>query len=250
MRFWPTRWLTRCFPLPTRSEKYCKMSETQRDGFIHGEGDRYFQRNRDRLIGPERLIVRDPVLRLFSVKGTIPSSILEVGCSNGWRLSAFAERGAEKCMGIDPSAAAINEGLRSFPNLDLRVGTAETLPFASVSVDLVIYGFCLYVCDPSDHLRIVAEGDRVLKDGGQIAIFDFDPPQPYRNPYTYKAGLYSYKMDFSRLFLAHPHYTVCQKYTEGHGGTDDHKPDNRVAVTVLRKDMKSAWPENPWANVK
>lgn len=222
----------------------------QKDEFCSGEGDAYFNRNQRSMVSDEKLAAKDPVLKVFDRMDWTPSSVLEIGCSNGWRLNRLRSAGVAHCYGLDPSEVAIETGRRSYPDIEFRVGTADKIPFGDASFDLVIFGFCLYVCDPADHFRIVTEGDRVLKDGGSIAVFDFDPPAAYRNAYAHKQGLYSYKMDFSRLFLAHPHYAVSQKYTEGHGGTEDHKPDNRVAVTVIRKDVKSAWPENPWTNAK
>lgn len=222
------------------------MSISQKAEFSSGEGDAYFQRNKSSLLSDEKIAAKDPVLQVLGQMHLNPDSVLEIGCSNAWRLSRLQQMGAKNCHGLDPSKVAIDAGKAAFPQFDLRVGTADSIPYGESRFDLVIFGFCLYVCDPADHFRIIAEADRVLRDGGHVVIFDFDPPVPYRNPYAHKPGLYSFKMDYAGLFLSHPHYSVSQKYTEGHGGTDDHRPDNRVAVTVIRKDLRSAWPDNPW----
>ena len=41
------------------------------------------------------------------------------------------------------------------------------------SVDLLIYGFCLYLCDRDYPFMIVAEAHRVLKPQAWLAILDF-----------------------------------------------------------------------------
>jgi hypothetical protein len=53
-------------------------------------------------------------------------------------------------------------------------------------------------------------------------------------------------MDYSRLFLAHPHYQLLAKRTEAHGGSSQLEPDNRVGVSLLYKSTTAAWPDNPW----
>jgi ubiquinone/menaquinone biosynthesis C-methylase UbiE len=156
--------------------------------------------------------------------------------------------GARECVGIDPSRAAIEDGKRSFPTLQLEIGTAERLPHHIQGFDLIIFGFCLYLCDPADHFRIVAEADRALVDGGHLVVYDFDPPAPYRNAYSHADGIYSYKMDYARLFLAHPHYSLRERLTFAHGGEHKILPDNRLAISWLVKNTRSAWPPNPWGD--
>lgn len=218
----------------------------QRTQFIHSEGDAFFRRNQVALTQGE-LAARDPVLRLLEGWGHPPAKVLEVGCANGWRLQQLVNRGAGSGFGIDPSPAAISEGKAAHPGLQLQVGTAESLPFADGSMDMVVFGFCLYLCDPADHFRIVAEADRVLADHGSLLVFDFDPPTPYRNAYAHQKAIFSYKFKFEQLFLAHPHYQLLSKTASAHGGGRATNPDEQVAVSWLIKETATAWPANPWA---
>lgn len=222
------------------------MSRQQKQVFMAGEGDAFYTRNQSVLTGDERIAAGDPLLPFLAEMKPFPARVLEIGCANGWRLNRLRALGATACHGIDPSQAAITQGAQDYPALHLRVGTAESLPFADAAFDLVVFGFCLYLCDPGDHFRIAAEADRVLADGGALVIYDFDPPQPYRNPYAHQPGVHAYKMDFSRLFLAHPHYTLRDKRSAAHGPAGRANPDDRLGLHWLVKDAATAWPLNPW----
>ena len=223
------------------------MEPSQKSEFLRTEGDAFFQRNQQSLLPDGQLAATDPLLALLSTWSPFPARVLEIGCANGWRLDRVRALGAVKLHGVDPGAGAVAAGRRAYPDLDLQVGTADQLPFPDASFDLVIFGFCLYLCDPSDYFRIVAEADRVLACSGQLCVLDFDPPFPYRNPYAHKPGLYSYKMDFGRLFLGHPHYQLREKRVCGHGGGTGMNPDDRIAVTWLTKNGPEAWPVSPWS---
>lgn len=222
------------------------MIQKQKQQFLAGEGDAYFARNQSVLTLADAIANTDPVLPVLAGIKPFPKRVLEIGCANGWRLNQIRAFGAEHCQGIDPSHDAVECGKRAYSAIDLRVGTADLLPFPNASFDLLVFGFCLYLCDPDDHFRIVCEADRVLANEGHLVIFDFDPPAPYRNVYAHLQDVFSYKMDFSRLFLAHPHYLLREKRVGPHGCTGLVGPDDRVAVTWLAKTVASAWPISPW----
>ena len=120
-------------------------------------------------------------------------------------------------------------------------GTADILPYDDSSFDIVIFGFCLCWCDREDLFRIVFEADRVLKDQGWLIVHDFYSPMPIRREYHHKAGVYSFKMDYRRLFDWHPGY-ICFSHEINHLGksvmTDD--VQKWVATSVMRKNMKYA----------
>lgn len=222
------------------------MNPTQKEAFLSQEADAYFARNKSVLAKDEIMASHDPVLSVLAGIKPFPRRVLEIGCANGWRLNRMMALGAVECHGIDPSHEAIEEGTRTYSALRLTVGTADAPAFPDHAFDLVVFGFCLYLCDPADHFRIAAEADRMLADEGHLVILDFDPPVPYRNPYAHRPGLFSFKMDFSQLFLAHPHYQLREKRVETHGRAGSFSPDNRVATTLLAKSVATAWPMNPW----
>ncbi len=219
-------------------------SITQKTAFLADEGDRWFERNRVALQAASRLRERI-VTRLADQMATdMPSRVLEIGCGQGENLAALAALRSIDAVGIEPSTQAVLEGVRRHPGIMLQVGTADQLPFADGSLDVVWFGFCLYLIDRSLLQRVVAEADRVLRDGGLLAIVDFDPDQPCKRPYHHRPGLYSYKLDYSRLFLANPAYLLVDKlsvsHTHGHWEAD---PQERVSLTLCRKDLSHAYRE-------
>jgi SAM-dependent methyltransferase len=216
------------------------MTDTrQKHIFLESEGDAWFARNQQHL----RALDQDIVLSTLREVGVAPKSVLEIGCANGYRVASICkEFGATGC-GIDPSAMAVTDGRCRYPSLSLGVGTADRLPFAEGQFDLVIFGFCLYLVDPRLHLRCVAEADRVLADGGLLAIYDFIEPIPFQNKYVHREGVRSYKMEFSRYFLASPAYRLLRRNMNIPGLP---QPDQSIGVDVLSKNLGTAFPPNPF----
>lgn len=201
----------------------------QKEEFMEGEGTAWLTRNLKKIP-----IENDLVLSAFDglVGGlSKESSILEVGCSNGWRLELMREKyGCTELYGLDPSEEAIKEA--SDKDINAVRGTAAFLPFKRY-FDVVIYGFCLYLCDREDLFKIAEEGDRVLIDGGLMAIYDFNPTWPHKNAYHHKDGLWSYKQDYDQMFLWNPSYTKL---------TTTYSIDNQTKASLLRKNMGRGWP--------
>jgi len=124
----------------------------------------------------------------------VPPSILEgrrvldVGCSFGRQMIAFAQHGA-KVWGIDfqstylrlSSAFAQQQGL---PRLNVGRARAEQLPFLSGSFDVV---FCRLVLNyVSDVDGTLAEFSRVLKPGGSLVLIIEPLAAPLRSLWTSK----------------------------------------------------------------
>lgn len=207
----------------------------QKEVFLESEGDAWFARNRDVLQNPEHLS-DDPVLKFLDRQTKRPERVLEIGCADGWRLSELLRRYGAKCYGVDPSAEAVRNACAG---VQIRQGTADALPFDDESFDLVIFGFCLYLCDPKDYFKIAAEADRVLKAGGMISIYDFDTPYPYANDYSHLDGVVSHKMEFPRMFTWQPAYTLAEKIVCGEANCS---LDDRIAHSVVIKCPDGAFP--------
>jgi SAM-dependent methyltransferase len=205
---------------------------SQRHAFLDGEGDAWFQRNSPPEQGAPPMWAVAPLVGFIDEASTI----LEVGCSDGRNLTWLREQTGCSAAGVDPSSVAIATGSDRYPDLDLRVGTADQLPFEQ-RFDLVLLGFCLYLCDREDLPRIVAEVDRVLEPGGCLAIIDFDPPTPRRRRYRHREGVSSFKMDHMSIFTAFPNYSAADKFVGSHTGpgwTDD--ASERIALSIAIKE--------------
>jgi SAM-dependent methyltransferase len=213
----------------------------QRDIFLGGEGDAYFRRNAPAYASQEagRTSLPLQVLKHYVRPG---ARVLEIGCSNGLNLEALRRQAGCVGSGVDPSAEAVEAGKRDFPSLDLQRATADALPFADASFDLVWFGFCLYVTDRALLPRVVAEADRVLKDGGFLAIVDFDPGASMKRRYHHAEGITTYKTDYAQLFLGFPQYVLVEKRSFSHTGERfDSDPGERLAIQVLNKHLAGGY---------
>lgn len=218
----------------------------QKEVFLNGEGDAWYRRYLNSPSSFEKRKKEDTVVNFFREVEQVPSRILEVGSGDGWRLEVLRQLTGAACMGIDPSREAVQGAVRDYPEIRVNTGTADDLPFEDDLFDAVIFGTCLYLCEPEDLFRVAAEADRVLADQGLIVIRDFYTETPYRNRYSHLEGVYSFKMDYSRLFSWHPAYR-CEyfKLFPHHGGSMNN-PDDRMSLVALRKDLGNAYIDNPW----
>ncbi|WP_421903815.1 class I SAM-dependent methyltransferase [Maridesulfovibrio sp.] len=212
----------------------------QKDIFLEGEGDAWCHRN----VAPERPLLVDRKLKELLTEVS-PSNVLEVGCGSCYRLN-FLSQSFPECSfyGIDPSLDAKNYGNSS---LTLTQGTADDLPYESGKFDVVVFGFCLYLCDVEDYFKIAYEADRVLADGGFLVIIDFEPPFPYQNPYSHKDGIYSTKVSFRSMFEWHPSFSLVSLTPFSHRmEAYDAEPNERVSISVLHKKHALNMPIAPF----
>lgn len=208
--------------------------------FLEGEGDGWFERNKatinDKSHNFESLETIKRVLQSFENN---VNNILEIGCGNGAQLNEICDFFSANGAGIDPSSAAVKDGNERHKHLSLSVATASNLPYNSNDFDLVYFGFCLYLVDRPDVFKVVAEADRVLKNGGFLAILDFDPKQRHKRPYHHKPGLFSYKNSYSDFFTAGGHYYLVAKESFSHGASNfATDSDERVSISILYKELE------------
>ncbi|MBT5996066.1 MAG: class I SAM-dependent methyltransferase [Candidatus Marinimicrobia bacterium] len=219
----------------------------QKEVFLKSEADQWFDRNKESY--KIRKAEGNISLQFLKSIKLSPNKILEIGCSNGNRLVLLKDTFNSDCWGIDPSSKAISEGKKMYPEISLHVGTADSLPFESDSFDTIIFGFCLYLCDRNDLFKIAYEVDRCLKNEGTLIIEDFSPPFPYKNKYSHLDGIYSYKMDYSKMFNWNPNYSEIANIAYSHSGFQERDiPNEKVSTIVLRKNSKYAYPDEPFSS--
>lgn len=211
----------------------------QKDIFLQSEGDAWFSRNQQGVVTrklPDDDILLGEMLDLLpdNVRGGARIKVLEVGCGDGTRLAWLKHNLNADCYGIEPAAQAVAAARTK--GIDVEQGTAEVLPFDSESFDLVLFGFCLYLCDREDLFRIASEADRVLRAPGWLMILDFFSPVPRAKAYHHRPGVQSYKMDYRTMFTWHPYYECMTHKVRHHSdATYTDLQDEWVAISVLRK---------------
>lgn len=205
----------------------------QKHKFLTSEGDAWYNRNKNTTVKlePNHDRILPELLELPLLPGM---KVLEIGCSKGQRLLWLKNHLKLECTGVEPSAEAVQDA-RSH-GIDVYQGTAESLPFEDSSFDLVIFGFCLYLCDRPDLFRIAQEADRVLKNPGWLTILDFFALTPFARPYHHLAGVSSYKMDYRTLFDWNPNY-ICMTHKVRHHVDNKYTDEAQdwVSLSILRK---------------
>jgi len=85
------------------------------------DGDGYHQRNYAG-IGT----IADPAFEQMQILHQVSpiQSVLEVGCTTGFRLEKARKAFGAQCSGIEISPSAVAEGLELYPEVELRVGAA------------------------------------------------------------------------------------------------------------------------------
>lgn len=220
--------------------------------FAATEADGWFLRNRDALHHEAELIAADAPLRLMAERALRPTRVLEIGCSNGWRLGEISRRYGAACVGVEPSAEAIRDGQARYPAIRFLQGTAASIPLQE-AFDLVVVHYVLHWVARETLLASLAEIDRVVTDGGYVLLGDFFPDQPMKNRYHHlpDQDVYTYKADYAHMFVSTGLYTIVSRVTFDHQLVmSKHDPtgylahpaqDNRGACTLLRKSLETTF---------
>ena len=117
----------------------------------------------------------DPLAVLFADWiGVAPGlRVLDVGCGPGALTAVLVERlGAADVAAVDPSHSFLASARDRFPDLEVREGVAERLPYAAAEFDVAAAQLVVhFMKDPVAGLREMA---RVTRPGGVVAASVWD----------------------------------------------------------------------------
>ncbi len=217
----------------------------QNEIFKDFEADNWFYRNKEYISSK----LSDEDVTFQEMKKFIPDfkgkSFIEVGCSNGYRLSWIKENSG-KVVGIEPSSKAVEDAKEKFAlneNEILCTDASQFFKETNESFDVINFGHCLYLIPPAQIPEIVAGAINSLNTGGYIFIFDFDSA-PQRQKYHHTEGVFSYKSRFDEYFTWMPTMHLVKKLVLEHTGDyTKGNPREDCALSIIRKiNVANAFP--------
>lgn len=203
---------------------------------LTADGDGYHSRNYAG-IGT----IDDPAFDLLAMLHEIEplTSILEVGCTTGFRLEKARTAFNAHCVGLEASAAAVDEGRRLYPAIDLAQGVAprDLSQWGGQQFDVVILGHFTFILPRESLFELAARVDGLVRPGGHLIVMDFLYPHAMSAPYTHHDDLRVFKHDPSAPWLWSPTYALVsrQVYPLARNLSDGKNPQSWQNIDVLRK---------------
>lgn len=116
----------------------------------------------------------------FASRFVAGKRVLDIACGEGYGAAALQKAGASDVVGVDASESACRHARDKYA-LDIRPGTAEKIPLADSSVDLIVsFETIEHVSNPRGFLD---ECFRILAPGGRLVI-----STPDKEVYTGRLG--------------------------------------------------------------
>jgi 2-polyprenyl-3-methyl-5-hydroxy-6-metoxy-1,4-benzoquinol methylase len=120
-----------------------------------------------------------------AVMSRSPTSVLDIGCGEGWLVRALAKAGVPTVMGVDAIPALIDQA-RAGGGGEFRVASYEAIARGELeaSVDVAVANFALIGKDAVDAL--IHEVPRLLAPSGALVVQTLHPviatgDQPYKD---------------------------------------------------------------------
>jgi len=210
--------------------------DSKQEQALAADGDGYHQRNYSG-IGT----IADPAFEQMEILDRIYpiGSVLEIGCTTGFRLEKARKAFGARCSGIEISPTAVYEGQQLYPEVELRVGAAprDLGHWAGTKFDVVILGHLQYLLPREDLFQLSASVDSLVNDGGHVITMDFIYPSATRSPYSHTSTLEVFKDNPSAPWTWSPTYFLVsrQVYPQSADLVDQMDPKAWQTVDVVRK---------------
>ncbi len=103
-----------------------------------------------------------------------------------------------KFYGLEPSKFAIRN--KKDKKIKIKLGTADKIPFQKDYFHIILFSFCLYLCDSNLLTKIINETLRVTKKNSFIVVFDFFSKKKLHYNYKHILNSKIRIMDNSKIF--------------------------------------------------
>jgi ubiquinone/menaquinone biosynthesis C-methylase UbiE len=202
--------------------------------FLSEEGNNYFKRNINKLSNDS-----DIILKNFNIKNIYNKTIIELGCSNGWRLNEMNKiNPSNSYIGLDPSEEAVNYGKDNYENIKFLHGTLDNIDLSDNSCDIILIPFVLMYVDRNLLLKSINEIDRILKNNGLLIITDFYSNRPRKNGYKHFENTFIYKQNYFEIFTSTNNYFLQKLDCFTHNTTNNFDNyDDNCFYCELKKDI-------------
>lgn len=214
-----------------------------KNNFLESEGDSFFTRNMN-AFNNINYINNDIILKNLKNNNLLLNNqninILEIGCSNGWRLNELYNSFPNNSYyGIDPSKDAISTGKLNNNIINFEVSTCDNMNFfEDKKFDIVLIPFVFMYIDRELLLKSISEIDRVLKNNGLLIITDFYSNRQRKNNYKYINNSYIYKQNFYEIFLSTKNYFLDKLESFSHNTSNNNDNyDDTCFYVELKKDL-------------
>ncbi len=117
----------------------------------------------------------EPLAKVFAAFAGVGAGdrVLDVGCGPGALTAHLLSLGAEVAA-IDPSAPFVDAARERFPDIDVREGVAEELPYEAEAFNAALAPLVVHFM--SDPVRAIRQMARVTRRGGVVAACVWDGP--------------------------------------------------------------------------
>lgn len=107
------------------------------------------------------------------LRAELSGTVIEVGPGNGPNFDLYPPT-VERVIAVEPEPflreKAIQAASRASVPIEVVAGDAERLPVEDRSVDAVV--LALVLCSVPDQARVLAEAKRVLRQGGELRVYE------------------------------------------------------------------------------
>ncbi len=175
------------------------------------------------------------IATVFVNNGFTPRKMVDIGCAYGGTIHIMSSL-FPKCsfLGVDPGVKSIKLAKKynsDKRNVEFKIGTSDALPCSDGSSDSVLLLMVLQWIPRRVLIKTIAEIDRVLTNGGCIALMEFQPDQPIQSPSIHNRDVFVFKDAYEPMFTVFPWYHII--YSETLNNYDNE--DFRTALHIIRK---------------